>query len=88
MHEYNDWPSYESHKVVRAKEIIGIDSDDAEEPMLFVDPGDKWQEMFFPTEPAMAKRAKVGDYAVIYADGYKSVSPAEAFRGGYTKLRT
>ena len=34
----------------------------------------------------MAVRASVGDYAVIYSDGYKSVSPKKAFEDGYTAL--
>lgn len=28
---------------------------------------------------------EVGDYVVIYADGYKSWSPAKAFEEGYTR---
>ena len=38
---------------------------------------------FHPTEPAMAARAEVGGYAVIYEDGYKSISPKKAFEEGY-----
>ena len=32
---------------------------------------------YFPT---------TGDYYVVYADGYKSISPAKAFEEGYTRL--
>ena len=28
----------------------------------------------------------VGGYYVVYADGYKSFSPADVFENGYTKL--
>ncbi len=31
-------------------------------------------------------RPKVGGYYVVYKDGYKSFSPADAFEDGYTKL--
>ena len=29
---------------------------------------------------------EVGGYYVVYADGYRSFSPAKAFEGGYTKV--
>ena len=29
---------------------------------------------------------RVGGYYVVYADGYKSFSPATAFEEGYTKI--
>lgn len=74
-----DWPKYESHKVVRAMPITEITSDG----VVLV--GDQY-EPFQPTEPAMAKRAEVGGYAVVYADGFRSVSPKKAFEEGYKRL--
>jgi hypothetical protein len=70
----SNWQKYESHKVVIAGVITEITSDER----LFV--GD---ELFEPTEPSMAKRASVGWYAVIYKDGFKSVSPWATFEEGY-----
>ncbi len=29
---------------------------------------------------------KIGGYFVVYKDGYKSFSPAEAFEEGYTRI--
>jgi hypothetical protein len=74
-----DWPKYESHKIVQAMPITGIT------PTGVVLVGAQ-HEPFHPTEPAMAARAEVGGYAVIYAGGFKSVSPKKAFEDGYTRV--
>ena len=42
------------------------------------------REPFVPTEPGMAKRAEVGGYAILYPDGFKSISPQKQFEEGYT----
>lgn len=82
-----DWPKYESHKIVRAALISDI-IDVAGRLAILVKPyGDHTVERFYPSEPAMAARAEVGGYAVIYEDGFKSVSPKAAFDAGYTKLK-
>jgi hypothetical protein len=73
------WKQYQSHKIVTATQIIAVSTDGK---TLLVE-GD---EIFEPTVPAMAEKASLGDYAVIYEDGYKSVSPAAAFEDGYTCL--
>jgi len=31
-------------------------------------------------------KPEVGGYYVVYADGYKSFSPAQAFEEGYTRV--
>lgn len=77
--EMTDWPKYESHKIVQAMPITGITPDG----IVLV--GAR-HEPFHPTEPAMAARAEVGGYAVLYADGFKSVSPKKAFEEGYTRV--
>lgn len=75
----SDWPKYESHKIVQALPITGI----TPAGVVLVGAG---HEPFHPTEPAMAARAEVGGYAVLYADGYKSVSPKNAFEDGYKRV--
>jgi hypothetical protein len=86
-----DWPKYRSHKIVEALPIVAIE----EEPLpsghgmtrlLFVEPDDKGRRSFFPSVPAMAERAEVGDYAVRYDDGFRSISPRAAFEDGYTRV--
>lgn len=75
-----DWPKYESHKIVQALPITGITPDG----VILV--GAR-HEPFHPTEPAMAKHAEVGGYAVIYDDGlFKSISPKDTFEKGYKRL--
>lgn len=75
----SNWPKYESHKTVQAMPITGITPDG----VVLVG---ATHERFDPTEPAMAKRAEVGGYAVIYEDGFKSISPKKAFEDGYTRV--
>jgi hypothetical protein len=79
----NDWPKYESHKVVRAAKIFDIVDSGGVLTVLVKPYGDHEVEAFHPTEPAMVSRAEIGGYAVIYEDGYKSISPAKAFEEGY-----
>jgi hypothetical protein len=39
-----------------------------------------------PKEMVARYEPKIGDYYVIYDDGYASVSPAAAFEAGYTLI--
>jgi hypothetical protein len=81
----SDWPEYESHKVVRATPIVRIDGGQNGVPIaLFVAP-DGVEKRFQTTELGMMARAEVGGYAVLYPDGYKSVSPRKPFEEGYTR---
>jgi hypothetical protein len=81
-----EWTKYVSHKIVSAAPIFQIE-DVGGRLLILVKPcADHTVERFEPTEPAMAKRAEVGGYAVIYADGYKSISPKAAFEEGYQRV--
>jgi len=42
----------------------------------------------FPVDAKYMRKHKpqVGGYFVVYKDGYKSYSPAQAFEEGYTRL--
>jgi hypothetical protein len=92
-----DWPKYESHKIVQAARIILVDRDPTG-IVIMVDPDPNSGnpnlpqsatgtcERFEPTMPEMAKNAQVGDWAMLYPDGYKSISPRKQFEGGYTLL--
>lgn len=77
------WPSWTSHKIVRAVPIVGL-RETADGVQVRVGLPDGTVEAFEPTEPHMARRAELGGYAVIYEDGYRSISPRAAFEGGYT----
>jgi hypothetical protein len=81
-----EWQRYESHKIVQAAPIFDVLDSGGEIAILVKPYGDDTVERFYPTEPAMAARADIGGYAVIYEDGYRSVSPQSAFESGYTKV--
>lgn len=83
--QFQLWPRYVSHKIVAAAVIHEIlDAGDSGLAILVKPYGDDRVERFYPSEPAMAARAEIGGYAVVYADGFCSVSPKEAFEAGYT----
>ena len=82
-----DWPAYRSHKIIHALPIVRVIAATDAHPFqrLFVEPeAGRAMEEFVPTEAGMANRVTVGDYAVRYPDGFKSVSPQKAFTDGYT----
>jgi hypothetical protein len=81
-----DWPKYESHKIVQAAPIMEIVDAGGNLTILCKPFDDHTVEAFYPTEPAMIARAEVGGYAVVYSDGFKSVSPKKAFEEGYTRV--
>lgn len=81
-----DWPKFRSHKIVRAAPIVEVVDAPLELHIIVKPYGDHRIERFLPTEPAMSAHAEVGGYAVIYADGFKSVSPKGAFEDGYTRI--
>lgn len=84
-----DWPQYESHKVVRAAQIKAFDVTAGERVCAMVDnPADEVLfEKFNPTVAEMLDRAEIGDWAILYDDGFKSISPAKAFEEGYTLVK-
>jgi len=88
-------PRYKSHKTVWALKIKEIvkDSDLAQKENRETDgsavitPEDKGYGPFRVDHEYMRKHnPQVGGYYVVYADGYKSFSPAKAFEEGYTRI--
>jgi hypothetical protein len=78
----NNWPEYVSHKVVQAMKIVGHDYDKhGTMTAAITEDGNQ----FVTTVPDMMKRSVVGDYAVLYANDFRSVSPAKEFEEGYTR---
>lgn len=79
-----EMPKYQSHKQVWALKIKEIEhkGDGA-----IITPEEPGYAPFEVDAPYMIRHTPiVGGYYVVYADGYKSFSPAEAFRGGYTRV--
>ena len=78
---------YQSHKKVRAAQIVHIDH-----TRLLLD-GGLDEDGKAIVKPIMVSldfiekhKPKSGDYLVQYEDGYQSVSPAAAFESGYTPI--
>jgi hypothetical protein len=86
----SDWPKYDSHKVVQAAKIVSIqrtpDGRTIEHLVVLPDNGGP-PEHFMPTQAGMESRVGIGDYAILYLDGFKSVSPAKPFEEGYTRVQ-
>ena len=87
-----EMPKYKSHKTVWALKIKSIVRDGEGENRET-----DGSAMLTPEEPGYAPfrvdheymrkhNPKVGGYYVVYADGYKSFSPSEAFEDGYTRI--
>lgn len=90
-----EMPKYRSHKIVHALKIKSIvfDKDDAQKENRETDgsatitPEEDGYAPFKVDHYYVRKHSpKVGGYYVVYEDGYKSWSPAEAFEKGYTKI--
>ena len=95
-------PRYQSHKKVWALKIAAIeivrptieelqailDNPEAPDPLAaIITPAEQGYGPFGVTQTYLNKHEpKVGGYFVVYDDGYKSWSPADAFEGGYTRI--
>ena len=93
-----EMPKYRSHKTVWALKIAAIDfkrrpgnpdsgCDQEEITTAVITPVDARYAAFTVDADFVRKHEpKAGGYYVVYSDGYKSWSPAEAFEGGYTRI--
>ncbi len=89
-------PQYQSHKKVWALKIqrIEFDADLAKEEgnretdgSATITPEEKGYAPFKVDSAYVSKhKPQEGGYFVVYDDGYKSWSPAEAFESGYTLI--
>lgn len=87
-----EMPRYKSHKEVRALKIRHVEYDKAPEGqdrsawlrLTFVEP--QYAPIKIPPEMFARYEPVVGDYYVVYEDGYRSISPAKAFEEGYTRV--
>ena len=77
-------PSYKSHKIVYALKIKVVNVEDG---MIWIVPeDDRYAEFQVDSAYYDKHKPQAGGYYVVYEDGYKSWSPAEAFENGYTKI--
>jgi len=80
-----EMPRYRCHKEVHALKIEKVVRMNDESGVLY--PMDKRYGDFEVDTAYMQKHdPRAGGYYVVYADGYTSFSPAEAFEDGYTLI--
>ena len=83
MEARREIPKYVCHKQVHALKIAGFVAD--AHGGVYFQPAEEGYGMIPLTAEYTAKhKPEVGGYYVVYADGYKSYSPAAAFESGYT----
>ena len=80
-----EMPRYECHKKVWALKIKEI-REGAEKLPELVFEEDGYSSMRVDFDWYFKHKPAAGGYYVVYADGYKSYSPAEAFEGGYVRI--
>lgn len=91
-----EMPRYRCHKEVWALKIASIDhlpnpdttgTTAAASYGARITPEDKGYAAFEVDSSYVTKhRPEAGGYYVVYADGYKSFSPAKAFEDGYARI--
>lgn len=87
MSEQREMPKYQSHKVVYALKIAGVEIH--RDKSATIAPADEGFAVF-RTRQGWADRFGDGTddpgYYVVYPDGFTSWSPTETFEDGYTRL--
>ena len=83
--EQREMPKYKCHKEVWALKIIRVDeSADRSGVLYFYEDG--FDSIHVTAEYMVKHNPQRDGYYVVYEDGYKSFSPADAFEKGYTKI--
>jgi hypothetical protein len=85
-----EMPRYKSHKTVWALKIKSVEADGsaprgASGSCIIIPEEDGYAPFRVDEEYCRKHNPRAGGYYVVYADGYKSFSPAQAFEEGYTK---
>jgi len=79
-------PKYKCYKEVWALKIKQIEKNKVDDTFFIITPEEIGYAPFNVTREYIEKHnPQVGGYYVVYKDGYKSFSPAEAFESGYEK---
>lgn len=84
MSDFIEMPRYKCHKQVWALKIKAVIGNGQDFNLEFDD------GRYAPVAVTLAwwgkHRPEAGGYYVVYPDGYKSYSPADAFEAGYTLI--
>lgn len=79
-------PKYECHKIVHALKIMFVKRQP--DGSAIIKPFDAGFAEFEVDAEYVEKHKPIADgYYVVYADGYRSFSPAKAFEDGYTLVK-
>lgn len=81
-----EMPQYQSHKKVWALKITSIEfksADNGQDAHAIINPEGTYAPFKVDTAYVNKHNPHAGGYFVLYEDGYKSFSPAEAFESGY-----
>jgi hypothetical protein len=78
-----EMPKYQCHKKVWALKIKSIERG-AVTKLSFEDEG--YAAILVSYDYDQKHNPEAGGYYVVYADGYKSYSPAKAFEEGYSRV--
>lgn len=82
-----EMPRYKCHKEVHALKIDSLKPRTPDDGTLLLTPADVGFAPFVLSAEFVTKhKPETGGYFVVYADGYKSYSPAKAFEDGYTRV--
>jgi hypothetical protein len=88
----SEMPKYQCHKQVWALRIKNIEVFEQGSPNALagaacITPFEIGYAPFFVDQAYLDKHnPQIGGYYVVYDDGYKSWSPAQAFEQGYTRI--
>jgi hypothetical protein len=86
MNVSREMPRYECHKKVWALKIKNVIVKASTQEATIVPEDEGYAEFPVPYEYIVKHNPQAGGYYVVYQDGYKSFSPAEAFEKGYTLI--
>lgn len=84
-----EMPRYKCHKEVWALKIKELEIEHREDDSVvgIITPEEEGYAKFEVDEGYLTKhKPEVGGYYVVYKDGYKSFSPADALEEGYTRV--
>jgi len=86
MSTERELPKYRSHKEVWAVKIKNVLTNAQMSDGAIVPEDEGYGSIPVSGEYLQKHLPSPGGYYVVYPDGYKSWSPAEAFESGYTRL--
>lgn len=87
MSESMEMPKYQSHKQVWALKIKKVLTNAEMTDGAIVPEDERYGSIPVSGEYLHKHLPEPGGYYVVYPDGYKSWSPAEAFESGYTRIQ-